>query len=180
MWKKGFTLLELVVVIGLIAVISTVAFAHFINLTRDQILINASSDMVNFFRLAQTNAKSAVKCGENHDVQSYAWSVYISDPKTLNLYCHTTSSPVFAGGVFDRDFSLASGPVIIHSLSSLTIPLQIDYSALYGEMKFRTDSVNYSTVANNALEIKLQNTVTGEFKGVVINTAGSVDLKDYQ
>lgn len=70
---SGFTILELLVVFSLMTVISGIGFLSFVSYSRNQILIQAASDLRQAVELARFNAQSNVKpavCGSD-SLESY-------------------------------------------------------------------------------------------------------------
>ncbi len=59
--QKGFTLIEMVVVFGVIAILSTVAIAGFVNYNRTQILQTGVSELSSTLNLAKSRAISQTK-----------------------------------------------------------------------------------------------------------------------
>lgn len=58
--KKGFTLIELVVAFSVIAFLSTVGIASFVNYSRSQALAVSAKDLVNALNLAKSRSLSQV------------------------------------------------------------------------------------------------------------------------
>lgn len=58
--KKGFTLIELVVAFSVIAFLSTVGIASFVNYSRSQALVVSAKDLVNALNLAKSRSLSQV------------------------------------------------------------------------------------------------------------------------
>lgn len=187
--NKGFTLIELIVVISLIAITSVVAFVNFKTQEQDRLLVGATSDLVTWLRLAQQNAKSGVKCTGNKP--SSGWGLYIADKTTAKLFCYitplTNNLPAFGPGSVETSLEKTyplNNPIEITSIGTggcvASWPIQFEFSPLYGDIKFRTGalSTNY-LICTSALEVKLINTTAGgaNTKKVLINKAGSLDLQ---
>lgn len=59
--NKGFTLIELIVVFGTIAFISTIGIASYVNYSQSQSIQAATQDLVTTIQLAKSRANSQVK-----------------------------------------------------------------------------------------------------------------------
>jgi|SRR3989344_3399593 len=62
--KQGFTLIEVVIAFSIMAIISLVGIAAFINYNRSQVLNTAASDIVGILNLAKARSSSQVKLAE--------------------------------------------------------------------------------------------------------------------
>lgn len=59
--QKGFTMIELIVVFSVMAVLSTVGIASFVDYSRSQALQQATNDLVNVLNTAKSRAISQIK-----------------------------------------------------------------------------------------------------------------------
>ena len=89
-FRKGFTLIELVVVFSVIAVLSTIGIASFVNYSKAQSLSGAVSDFQSTLNDAKSRALSQVKPAECTSALSGYW-VEIIDNKNykLSAICQT-------------------------------------------------------------------------------------------
>jgi len=85
--NQGFTLIELVVVLSVIAILSTVGIAAFVNYSRTQTLNTAVLDLVSMLNVAKSRSMSQVKPAGGdcvtHSLDGY--KVTISPPQSYNL-----------------------------------------------------------------------------------------------
>lgn len=58
---RGFTLIEFIVVLSIIAILSTLGIVAFVNYSRTQVLNAAASDVVTMLKTAKSRAQSQVK-----------------------------------------------------------------------------------------------------------------------
>lgn len=84
--RKGFTLMELLVVLGITAVLSTVSFSLYINQQRTKLLETTAEEIVGFLKYAQQKSTS--------QEQGLQWGVHFENPASGNdfyaLYTGTT------------------------------------------------------------------------------------------
>ena len=85
--QNGFTLLELIVVFTVIAILSTVGLASFVNYSRAQVLQQAYSDLLNTLNTAKSNAFSQVKPPQcaSYTLEGYSVSINTSTWKSYSL-----------------------------------------------------------------------------------------------
>lgn len=92
--SKGFTLIELMVVLSVTAFLGTLGIAGFITYNQIQILQSASSDVVTVLNLAKSRAQSQVKlsalCSSSETLDGYR--VEILAPKNYTLYLHCSGN----------------------------------------------------------------------------------------
>ena len=102
--NKGFTLVELLLVMAVMAVVSVVTFTNYKAFREDQDLKKGMGQIQTVLRNAQTNASTRTRC---HNFPSKNWSVKFS--KVLAIYqldsicrfeTETDPSPAIAGCVF--------------------------------------------------------------------------------
>ena len=78
--RKGFTLLELIIVMGILAALSVVAIPQISHYNNDQSLQSAAADLQQSLRTAQSNALNGVVCSDNpSNLASSQWSLVLSD-----------------------------------------------------------------------------------------------------
>lgn len=95
--KKGFTLIELMVVITITAVLGTLGIAGFINYNQTQVLQTSSNEVATMLNLAKSRAQSQIKpsalCPSLNSLSGY--TVVITAPSSywLELNCSNGSHP---------------------------------------------------------------------------------------
>lgn len=94
----GFTLLELVVVFSIIAILSTVGIASYVNYSKSQTLQQAYYNFFNTLTIARANAASQVKptqCVSSSSLDGYRVIVNIvAKTYTLNAVCSSINFPI--------------------------------------------------------------------------------------
>lgn len=181
--KTGFTLIEILVVISILAIVGIMSFANFGSLKQDQALKSAASDLQSLVRLAQSNATSRLQCGSD-TVSGANWILeFKSDQKTISLACQVLSdlppSPT-PTPIFDRNLIFLNN-IIVDSVNSCpdipgSNPLTITYSPLHGNVTFDDASHVPPCVNSATIRIVLKDS-DGQTKTVIINKGGSVDVQ---
>lgn len=87
--QKGFTLVELMVVVSILAIVSLIAYPNMSEWIAERRIANRAEQMANLFRLARAEA---VRIG----VPVYICPVDISDAGKPNLYCNTSEPEGYA------------------------------------------------------------------------------------
>lgn len=90
--KRGFTLIELMIVLSITAVLGTIGVAGFMTYNKAQILQSSASNLATMLNLAKSRAQSQVKlgasCSESQTLEGYSVDISFVDNKyTLNSRC---------------------------------------------------------------------------------------------
>ena len=86
---SGFTLVELLVVITIMAITGVFAFANFGSFGEDQKLKSAVQDVQSLIRQAQSNASTNTKCSTGY---SATWQVNFENATTVKLECRESGN----------------------------------------------------------------------------------------
>jgi prepilin-type N-terminal cleavage/methylation domain-containing protein len=138
--NAGFTLIELIVAVTIMAILSSFGIAGFISYSRSQSLNTATQDFVTALQSAKAATASQVKptsCASTGVFQGY--QVNIISSSNSNSY---TVGPV-CGGVYDTASSRttilpASSNVTFSNISNLTIT----FEPITGVVRFSSSSTN--------------------------------------
>lgn len=84
MRQKGFTLIELMVVLSIAAVLGTLGIAGFNNYNKVQVLQSSANEVVTMLNLAKSRAQSQVKSGSACDSASKTLKGYSVDISKTN------------------------------------------------------------------------------------------------
>lgn len=104
--RKGFTLIELMVVLSITSVLGILGIAGFTTYNQVQTLQSSANDLVTTLNLARSRALSQVKLGENcslasNTLDSYEVAITIPTPSySLKVNCHNGSS--FSNQIYSK------------------------------------------------------------------------------
>ena len=94
---RGFTLIELMVVLSVTAVLGTLGIAGFTTYNQIQILQTSTSDVVSVLNLAKSRSQSQVKpsalCSSSGSLDGYKVEILAPKNYTLYLRCNESGSP---------------------------------------------------------------------------------------
>lgn len=116
----GFTLVEVLVAIAIMAFVAAVAIPGIRNLSSDQDLDNDSSNLKNMLRTAHSSAGSNIKCASGQP--STSWRVRLT-ASTFELYstCNISGNETLSTKTFSSGISILS-------TSCTTLPAEIIFS----------------------------------------------------
>lgn len=114
---RGFTLLELIVVISILAILSVIAIPPILQYNTNQTLQNAAADLQQSLRTTQSNALSGVVCTDNpSNLASSRWSLVFTDP--------TISPPSYQ--IQATCITPTPSPYPVATLSTKTLPAGVE------------------------------------------------------
>ena len=158
--EKGFTLIELMVVLSVTAVLGTLGIAGFVIYNQIQVLQSATSDVVTVLNLAKSRAQSQIKpsgyCTASSDDSLSGYNVVISAPSryALKLRCSETGE--------------AGETVIVGQDKSLPASLS-----------FRNSTSFFFPVLTGGVQNPSSITVDGygRYKTITVNSFGGVSIE---
>lgn len=128
MYVKGFTLLELIVVMGILAALSVLSIPQIFRYNDNQSLQSASSDLQQALRTAQSNALSGIICSDNYpDLASSQWSLLFTGSTTYKTEatCITPTPP---------------SPAVVSSTK--TLPAGVEISEIWIDSAYCGSNIN--------------------------------------
>ncbi len=152
--SNAFTLVELLVVIAIMGVIGVFTLANYRSFGEDRNLKNASLDIQNLLRQAQTNASANAKC---NTVFNAKWLVEFADNKTINLKCSLATNSIK---------SLPLGANIEIQSASCGLPFTTSFDPVSGKVGLGT--------CTSPLTVTLTNSKTGSIKSFKIEKGGRI------
>lgn len=158
MLKRGYTLVELMVVLTILAIIGLVAFANLKTFSKTQTVDQAISEVQSFLRLAQSNATAGVICGTQGGAY---WAVKFESNTQLKLRCGPT-------GVETEQKTLDLVGVQVSYSCPLDSQLIVTYAPLSG-------AVNLGSCSD--VTITLTSTQDGQSKSFVITKGGAINVQ---
>lgn len=163
----GFTLIELVIAISIMAIIGVITFANYKSFGEDQNLKNTVLDIQSLFRTAQTSATTNAKCNTQFGA---TWQVEFSNRSTINLKCQNPP----ASPSLRKTLALGANieiqpPSGVPSLSCPTaLPFTISFVPINGKISLGSDT------RCSQLTITLKNTKTVSTKSFIIEKGGRI------
>ncbi|QQG43266.1 MAG: type II secretion system protein [Candidatus Daviesbacteria bacterium] len=86
--NKGYTLVELLVVMTILSLIGLTSFINLGNFREDKLLDTSLTNLQSLIRKAQSDASTGLRCS---GVGGATWSVEFKDRKSINLNCKAAS-----------------------------------------------------------------------------------------
>lgn len=164
--SAGFTLVELMVVISIMAILTVVAYINVGSFRQDQELVTMTADLQNFIRLAQTNATTNLQCEGSPGAD---WIVeFKKEFSVIALKCSLSETDIKIMPHKDN--------IIIKSIqdSENCFPTRIRFSPLFGMVAFETDSLGCFNSDIQTLSLEIFNETNMTSKTIVINKGGSI------
>ncbi len=160
----GFTLVELLIAVTIIALLSTYALSNYSSFGEDQKLKNAALDIQSLLRQAQANSTSNLKC---QNAANLGWLVEFTSSTSLNLKCKNSvgtqqikSLPLPASGNITMSVPARGG-------TNCSWPTEIEFAPLYGTM--------ISTCGSGIITITVNNSkLSGVTKSFIIEPGGRI------
>lgn len=88
--SKGYTLVELLVVLAIMGLMSLGAFVNLKSFREEKEIITAASELQNFIRIAQSNATTGLKCDDKGGVP---WLIIFDNETSVKLACWYQLNP---------------------------------------------------------------------------------------
>ena len=179
MRSGGYTLIELMVAISIMAILGIIAFVNFKDFSQDQILNKAVGQVQTYLRLAQSNATSGLKCNDN---PAESWMIEFETNQTdIKLKCKSASS-----ADIEKQTLTLEGNVIVDSISGTTCvnatfhdsTMTVVYGNLYGKPSFilAKGRSNECIADVSSITITLKRNSSTP-KSLVINKGGAIRVQ---
>lgn len=170
--RLGFTLVELLVVISIMAILGVVAFVNFKDFAQDQVVNKAIGQIQTSLRLAQANATSSVTC---LGLGGADWSVQIRpDGTNVDLICGPSNAviqtTILENVEVDPIEGSACSPGSTHSL-----PLTVTYTKLSGTVKI--DGSDNCIDDSSTVKVTVRNMRTDKTKTFTISKGGAINVQ---
>lgn len=179
--SSGYTLVELLVVMSLLAIVGVISYVNIGVFRQDKDLIQASLDLQNHLREAQTNATSSTTtlCTEN---KPSFWKVIFNSRNQINLKCGETGGE--KNWIISDKVSIDSIKGSFGSSScdssfnpNSTSQVELKFNQLSGNAEFIDLNLGSSCLANSEkMVISLKSNSSSSIKTVTINKGGSIEV----
>ncbi len=167
LFLRGFTLIEVLIAIGIIALITAVAIPNLRSFREDTVLTQAGIEVSSAMRKVQANAQSGVNCGTGS--VSSSWSIFfIPNQSKFELICNYEADDVETSiteetrTLVDIDMSVSCG----------------EEEAPDTKITFTSISIGTSEITNpcesGAFIIALESQKTGQIKNINIDSNGLI------
>lgn len=163
---KGFTFVELLVVIGITAILGVSVFVNFTTFTHDQTLTKAQDQLLVSLRLAQSNATTGTICG------TQAGSVWLIVFLAAAIRLQDESAECQKLYQFE---GVTISQITASSCPSPFTPLTIKYQPLTGIALFQGPQSCVSSSAS--VEITLKNLTNNREKKVKVSKEGTINVE---
>ncbi|MFA5995107.1 MAG: prepilin-type N-terminal cleavage/methylation domain-containing protein [Patescibacteria group bacterium] len=149
--KTGFSLVELVTVMGMIAVLSTITLLSFRQRSPEDLVTEAANQYRSSLTLARTYARTGKTCCNNQAPQAYGVFIDSTD-KAINLYAELNNAPSYQANTED---------VI---LSTTNFDTKVEPDGIFKDIMFY--------LGNNSTAV----TIDAKDWGTVYNSNGNVQV----
>lgn len=174
MRSAGYTLIELLIVISIIALMSIMGFVAFKNFASNQILVKAKGQIQSLLKLAQSNATSSTLCGTQG---ATSWSLKfntISNSTSIELRCDPGNflpRPAYALENAKIDQIKGTG-----CAAALSFPVTFNYKVGVGTLTIDPPETCLSNASS--IDIKLSNINNSSMTDTLkMSKGGAVDVQ---
>lgn len=142
--KRGFTLVEVLISIAMLALIATIALPNFRRFNEDQTLKNTTANLISSLKTAQNNAQTGVKCPDGVSTPQ-SWSVIITGTaSSLSYYLQESCLNLTTGVASLNNLPLVSVPPTV-----ISSPAALSCTITYTQTMVSPASSCYSVTLND-------------------------------
>lgn len=181
---KGYTLVELLVVITIISILTVVGFVNYRTFSADQIAIKAFSQVQTYLRLAQSNSSTSTLCSNKTDIGPWLIT-FKSDGtynNTLELSCGPLSTVEKSLTLENAEVKDATGNVGIVGSdcggSSASLPFSVKYPSATTSAVFSYSGATNTCLSSARWTFTVRSTKdTSNTKSFILNKGGAIDVQ---
>lgn len=177
MSARGFTLIEILVVLAVVAILSVAGYINYRAFSHEQVIDDAVSRVQSMLRTAQANATTSLKCKQ---VGSTKWIIAFQDTKTLELRCVRSDNgqiePIKQESLTNNvEIESVSGPSCSATPSNTTV----SFDTLSGKISF-SDPIQTCIANLNELTVKIKHTLSENplSKTVTVGKGGGINAQN--
>lgn len=178
MAARGFTLIELILVVGIATLVGVVSFARGTTLREDQHIKKAADDLQSIIRAAQANASTSVKCtasgSSSYSIGFTPQTVTMSCPgglvKTLNFTNNVKICSISYSGCITGD-NCTTSPFASAAVSTT-------FAQLSGKVSFEDSRCTPASLDGSSnMVITLKKDGSTDTKLVTVTKGGAVEIR---
>lgn len=153
---NAFTLIEILVVIAIMGITGVFVMANYRNFGADRNFKNASLDIQNFLRLAQSNATANVLC---FATPAKGWMVVVGPSSTAGTYLELRCDPGIGSSFVKRQDLSGNNTAITKITRGSCTPNTIKFTPLSGAATSGT-TVSYNFTEDTGCGVSTNTTIT--------------------
>ena len=171
-WEKGFTLIELIVVIAIMGILVVMAVPSYTQYSKNQKLTDSASQLQTVLRQAQNNAQTGTVC--NTGYRALGWRVGLNYLAYEMLATCVGTPPSTTPQIYNLPIGITISSITNEDgLSGLCdIPATVIYNNLSSSAEFEVSRCSSGT--NGFLDITLTQDGTGQTKIIRIEKGGGI------
>lgn len=184
MRSAGYTLIELLIVISIIALLSVVGFVNFKDFSAGQVIVRAEGEAQTLLRLAQSNATSSTLCNNplSTNKGSVSWKLVFTNFTSIALQCDTA----IHSNYLVRTYTLQNAQFSIKGSgcgSATAGDVTLTYTTGVGALAVSTTDLLTSTCLTNSGSIIFTiskptgSSSTASSQSFTINKGGAIDVQ---
>lgn len=166
--QRGFTLIEIIVVFSIIAILSVIGVAAFVNYSRLQTVETSASELANYLTVAKSRAISQVKptsqvpqCDASAILNGY--KVIICQTSSSDVLCNAANTYILAVRCSDADYRI----------QTRTLPKNVAYNPSPTSTSFLFPVISSGVIGSGTVSLSAY----GVTKRIIVNNVGGIEVQ---